>query len=114
MAGKRKNVKQCASDGNAAKSARVVHVTVRVQPGGKRNNLLRTADGGLKIAVTAPAVEGKANAALIGFLSDVLGIPKRAITVVHGDKARTKTVRIEGFTQEEWDKRIAEWATHEE
>jgi uncharacterized protein (TIGR00251 family) len=48
----------------------------------------------------APALEGKANAALLGFLAERLKIPARAIVLERGDKSREKVIRIEGLSEE--------------
>ena len=48
----------------------------------------------MKIRVAAPAVDGRANAALIALLADAFGVPDRAVTLVRGARGRRKTVRI--------------------
>lgn len=50
----------------------------------------------LKVALQAPPVEGKANAALVEFLSDLLGVPRASIVLRSGEHSRTKTVLIRG------------------
>ena len=52
------------------------------------------------IRLNAPPVEGAANEALIAFLSDVLGVPRRDITLVAGEKSRDKRVQVDGVSQE--------------
>ena len=51
------------------------------------------------IRLAAPPVEGAANDALIAFLSDALDLPRRNITIVSGEKSRSKRVRIEGMDE---------------
>lgn len=51
----------------------------------------------LRVAVTAPPVDGEANAAVIAALAEALGVPRRAITLVAGQTGKRKTVRIEGI-----------------
>jgi uncharacterized protein (TIGR00251 family) len=51
------------------------------------------------IRLAAPPVEGAANDALIAFLSDALGLPRRDITIASGEKSRDKRVRIEGLDE---------------
>ena len=51
------------------------------------------------IRLAAPPVEGAANEALVAFLSDVLGLPRRNITIVSGETSRDKRVRIEGIDE---------------
>lgn len=51
----------------------------------------------LKVQVTAPPVDGEANAAVILALAEALGVPRRDVTIVAGESARRKTVRIRGI-----------------
>ena len=67
---------------------------IHCQPGARKNEVVGVHGGALKIRVAAPAVEGKANAALVGFLADQFGVPQRAVTIVRGETGRRKTVRI--------------------
>ena len=60
----------------------------------------------LKVKVHAPPVEGRANDALCEFLADTLGLPRRAVTVQHGDLSRHKLVRIEGISLAEAKSRL--------
>jgi len=71
---------------------------IRVAPRASRVAVLGVHDGALKVALTAPPVEGAANAALVKFLSKQLHVPKRAIEIVRGDHGRSKTLRVEGVT----------------
>lgn len=81
-------------------------IAIRVQPGAKANEMagwLADGHGGeaLKIRLRAPAVEGRANAALIEFLAEILGLHPRRITLQRGGKSRVKIVQVEGMTGEE-------------
>lgn len=67
---------------------------VRVQPKASRNDVRVEPDGRIRIALTAPPVEGEANKALCEYLAKRLGLPKRAVTLESGEKSREKTVRI--------------------
>jgi len=71
---------------------------VRVSPRASRDAILGVHDGALKVALTAPPVEGAANAALIALLAKALGVAKRAVTIVSGEASRQKRVEIEGVT----------------
>ena len=75
-----------------------VRVAVRVQPRASRNAVVGEHDGALKVALTAPPVDGEANAALLAFLADALGVPKRAVRLVSGDTGRSKVVEVAGVT----------------
>lgn len=54
----------------------------------------------IKIKLRAPAIEGKANAALRSFLADELNVAQRAIVVEHGQKCRVKVIRIDGLSEQ--------------
>ncbi len=71
-------------------------IDILVQPRASRAKLGPMHDGRLKVAVTAPPVDGEANAAVIELLAKALGVPRRAVEVVAGASSRRKTVRIEG------------------
>ncbi len=75
-------------------------VSVRVIPRSSKN-ALAWEEGILKVRLTAPPVDGAANEALVVFLADQLGLPRRAITIVRGATARQKTVEITGLTLED-------------
>ena len=71
-----------------------VLVHVRVQPKASRNDVMVDEDGRIRVALTAPPVEGAANKALCLFLAQHFEIPRSAVTLVSGDKSREKTVAI--------------------
>lgn len=69
---------------------------VHVQPGASRTALAGLHGGRLKIRVAAPPTEGRANEALIAFLAEWSGVPKRNVSVAAGATARAKRIVIEG------------------
>ena len=69
---------------------------LHVQPGAKRSEFAGTHGERIKLRLAAPAVEGKANAALIEFLADYFRVPRRNVSIVSGLKSRAKRVAIEG------------------
>lgn len=69
---------------------------VLVQPRASRTKVVGEHDGRLKIALAAPPVDGEANAALIEFLSDELGVRKAEITLLDGDASRRKRLAVRG------------------
>lgn len=71
-----------------------VLLRVRVQPKASRNAWRMAPNGQLKIALTAPPIEGEANNALIVFLAKTLQVPKSRLQLEHGLKSRDKTLRI--------------------
>ena len=77
-------------------AARRLTLTLHVQPGARKSGIAGCHGDALKIRIAAPAVDNKANAALIGFLSEVLVIPKSAIAIRHGATGRRKVVEITG------------------
>jgi uncharacterized protein (TIGR00251 family) len=79
-----------------------VTLAVRAQPGAKKTAISgiygEGATAQLKIAVQAPPLEGRANAALIAFLADAFGLPKSAVKLVTGELSRNKVFLLEGIT----------------
>ena len=76
-------------------------VPVRVHPGAKRDAVTGTHDGAVKIALTTPPVDGRANEALVAFLANKLGVPRGKVTLLTGASSRMKTVRVVGLTASE-------------
>lgn len=74
-----------------------VRFGVLVAPRASREAVLGVHDGALKIALTAPPVDGAANDALIAFLARALGVPKRALRITAGQTSRRKKVEVEGI-----------------
>jgi len=74
-----------------------VVLTVRVTPRASRNEVAGEHDGAIRIRLQAPPVEGKANEALVRFLAGTLDVPRRSVSIISGDKARTKLVLIAGL-----------------
>jgi uncharacterized protein (TIGR00251 family) len=72
---------------------------VYVQPRASRNELAGLHDGCLKVRLTAPPVEGAANEALVRFIAEALGVPRRQVTVVAGSSGRRKILEIEGVSE---------------
>ena len=73
-------------------------INVRVQPRASRNRVAGYRDGKLRVGVTAPPHDGRANAALLDLLADTLGIAKSRLSIVRGLTARDKVVAVEGLT----------------
>jgi uncharacterized protein (TIGR00251 family) len=71
-----------------------ITLAIHAQPGARRSEVSGLYGGKLKIRLAAPAVEGKANAALIAFLAAAFAVPKHAVTLVGGARGRLKIVRI--------------------
>lgn len=71
-------------------------LALHIQPGARRSEFAGLHGGRLKLRVAAPAVEGKANAALIRFLAGRFSVPVRAVGIESGAQGRQKRVRIRG------------------
>ena len=72
---------------------------VRVQPNARQNQLTGFKEGVLHIRIAAPPVEGKANEALVKFLSAELGVSKTSLSIERGMTGKTKTITIRGLSQ---------------
>jgi len=82
-------------------------IQVRVLPRSSRCELSGIQNGALKIKITSPPLEGKANEECVRFLADKLRIRKSQIEIVAGHKARNKTVMISGLKRKELESLIA-------
>ena len=71
-------------------------VSVRVQPGAKRDAVLGLHGGAVKIALSAPPVDGRANEALIAFVAGRVGLPRARVSLVSGMSNRSKVLRVTG------------------
>ncbi len=71
-------------------------LSIRVHPGARKNAVTGIHADSLKIALTAPPVDGKANEMLIAFLAEALRLPRARIALVAGVSSRNKTLRITG------------------
>lgn len=71
-------------------------LTLHVQPGARRTEVVGLHGDALKIKVAAAAVEGQANARLLDFLRRAFEVPASRITLKHGEHARRKVVEIQG------------------
>lgn len=73
---------------------------VKVQPRASSTAIRGIEAGRLKIALTAPPVDGAANEALVAFLAKLLGVARRNVTIVRGETSRLKTVSVQGVSVE--------------
>ena len=76
-------------------------IRIKVLPRSSRNRIIGCKDGLLKVKLTAPPVEGKANKSLKELLAKTLGLPKGNVEIVSGARSRTKSVRIDGLSLED-------------
>lgn len=82
-------------------------LAIKAIPNAPRTAIAGWLGDALKIKVHAPALEGRANEELCLFLAEKLGLPKRAVTLLQGEKSRQKVVRIDGLTADETKQRLA-------
>jgi len=82
-------------------------ISVRVQPDARKSELLGFSDGVWQVKVSAPPVKGKANAALIALLSDVLGVGKSQLSIIKGHTSRNKVIAVHGLSEVEITKRLS-------
>lgn len=73
-----------------------VTLTLHIQPGAKKTEIAGEHGDALKIRLAAPPVDGKANAALLAYLAETLGVAKSAVTLKSGQTSRRKVVEIVG------------------
>lgn len=70
-------------------------LSVRVQPKASRDEIIGPHENALKIRITAPPVDGKANTHLIRFLAKTFGVPKSRVEILSGESGRLKRLRIQ-------------------
>ena len=68
-------------------------VSLRIQPNSSKNEILKT-DGGIKVKITAQPIDGKANKALIDYLSKLFTVSKSSIEIIKGETSKDKTIFI--------------------
>jgi uncharacterized protein len=78
-----------------------VEISLYIQPGASKSEITGVHNDQLKIKIKAPPVDGKANEAVVAFLSEILGIPKRQIELYKGEKSREKKVFVRGISIED-------------
>ena len=83
------------------KSAEGVVVVVKVQPRAGKDEVVGEMAGALKIRLQAPALEDRANEALVEFLARLLKTPKSAVRILSGERSRAKRVAIQGVTKQQ-------------
>ena len=79
---------------------------MRVSPGAKRTGIVGRYGDGWKVRVSAPAENGRANAALVRLLADTLVVPRDAVRLVSGHGARDKVVELAGVNASQVEERL--------
>ena len=78
-----------------------VILPVRIQPRASRDEIAGEMNGALRVRLQAPAVENRANEALVDFLAQLLKTPKSAVRILSGERSRTKRIEIRGVTKQQ-------------
>ncbi|HEY0665129.1 MAG TPA: DUF167 domain-containing protein [Gallionella sp.] len=71
-------------------------LTLHIQPGAKRSEIVGLHGDALKIKLAAPPIEGRANEALVKFLASIFAVPSRNVRLTQGEQSRRKVVAISG------------------
>lgn len=79
---------------------------VKVHPRAKKNAITGEIGDALKLALTAPPVDGKANQACIEFFAKLLKVPRSSVTIAAGQTSRNKVIRVVGLSAEELRQRL--------
>ena len=85
-----------------------VSFQVKVHPRAKKNAITGEVGDALKLALTAPPVEGRANDACVDFFADFLKVPRASITIAAGTRSHLKTIRIAGINAAHLRERLAQ------
>jgi len=83
-----------------------VTFAVKVHPRARKNAITGELGDALKVSLSSPPVEGRANEACIEFLAKLLKVPRSSVTIASGQTSRRKTVRVSGLSAEEVRKRL--------
>jgi uncharacterized protein (TIGR00251 family) len=81
--------------------------SVKVHPRARKNAITGIVGDALKLALTAPPVEGKANQSVIEFFADLFEIPRSSVTIASGETSRNKVVRISGMNRTTVEQRLS-------
>jgi len=79
---------------------------IKVQPRARKNAVTGEVGDALKIALTAPPIEGKANDACIEFLANILKVPRSSVTIASGQTSRRKVIRVTGVSSSQLRERL--------
>ena len=91
-------------------AAGTVIFAVRVQPRASKNEIVGEMAGALKIRLQAPALEGRANEALVEYLAELLKTSKGAVRILSGERSRVKRLEIRGVTKQQIERLFAQHA----
>jgi uncharacterized protein (TIGR00251 family) len=81
-------------------------LAVKIHPRAKKNAIMGEVGDALKVSLTAPPIDGRANQACIEFFAKLLKVPRSSVTIASGQTSRNKVVRVAGLSSGEVTKRI--------
>jgi hypothetical protein len=79
---------------------------IKVHPRAKKNAITGEVGNALKLALTSPPIDGRANEACIEFLAKLLNVPRSSVTIAAGDTSRNKVIRVRGLSAAEIAERL--------
>jgi uncharacterized protein len=85
----------------------MTQIRLRVSPGARKTELVGRHGEGWKVRVSAPPEDGRANDAVLDLLAERVGLPRRALTIVSGQRSRDKVVEMSGIDAREAERRLA-------
>jgi uncharacterized protein (TIGR00251 family) len=80
---------------------------VKVQPRAKKSSIVGEVGEALKLALTAPPIEGRANQACVAFLAELLNVSRSSVTIAAGQSSRNKVIRVAGMTAKQVQERLS-------
>ena len=87
-------------------SADGVTFAIKVHPRARKNSITGELGDALKLSITSPPIDGRANQACIEFLAKLLKVPRSSVTIASGQSSRDKVVRVVGLSADEVRQRI--------
>ena len=83
-----------------------VAFSIKVHPRAKKNAITGEVGDALKISLTAPPIDDRANEACVEFFAKLLKVPRSSVTIASGHSSRTKVIRVAGLTADEVRQRL--------
>ena len=84
-----------------------VSFAIKIHPRAKKNAITGELGDALKLAVTAPPIDSRANEACIEFLANLLDVPRSSVTIASGESSRRKVIRVAGLSADEVRRRLS-------
>jgi len=84
---------------------------IKVQPRARKNSITGEIGDALKVSLTAPPLEGRANEACIAFFAELLNVPRSSVTIAAGETSRNKVIRVSTLSSAQVEARLREALT---